>query len=121
MGALAWIAGLIVAVGFAMAGMMKLTGQEMSLRIRDHLGVGEGLWQAIGVAEILGAVAVVIGLFGDGESYEWIGLVGALGLIALMVGALMHHQRAGDQSKDMAPPAMMAVLTIIYLIAYIGR
>lgn len=115
MGVLAWIVGLVLAIGFVMAGLAKLRGIADMNATRDRLGVSESLWRAIGGLEILGAVGVFIGLLDDG-GIEWIGVLAALGLIITMIGAVVYHRRAGDPSKEMMPPVVMLVLAVLYII-----
>ncbi len=118
MGTLAWIAGLLAAVGFVMAGGMKLVGTGMAKEMAAKLGY-ENLRVLIGAAEVAGGAGVFLGLL-DGD-WEWLGLLGALGLIATMVGALFYHQRGGDEPKDMMPAVVMIVLLVLYLVGITQR
>ena len=120
MGVLAWIVGLIVAVGFVVIGGGKLMGMAMMEESRQHLKVSDGLWKAIGGLEILGAIGVFIGLLSDGDA-ELLGTAAAIGLILLVIGALVYHRRAGDAVKDMAPAAMMLVLSVLYIVFLAAR
>ena len=120
MGVFAWIVGILLIAMGVMPGSMKLRGHQVSLEIRDHLGVSENLWKTIGGLELAGAVGVFVGLLDDG-SLEWIGVVAALGSIALMIGAFVYHQRAGDGPKDMAPGGTVIVLAVLYLIGIAAR
>ena len=120
MGVLAWIVGLVLAAGFVMAGLAKLRGKADLNATRDRLGVSESLWRAIGGLEILGAVGVFIGLLDDG-GVEWIGVLAALGLIIITIGAAAHHRRAGDPPKELVPAAVMLVLAVLYVILLAAR
>lgn len=115
MGVLAWIVGLLLTAGFAMSGFGKLRGLEMMNATRDRLGVSDSLWKAIGGLEILGAVGVFIGLLSSGDA-ELVGTAAAIGLIATMVGALIHHVKAGDPAKEMAGAVVMSLLSILYIV-----
>lgn len=83
------ILAAIVAGTFAVTGGVKLFGVQASLDIRDSLDVPPGLWRVIGVFEWLGAAGVVVGL-----RYELLGLLAAIGLSALLVGAMISRVRA---------------------------
>lgn len=111
---LEWITAIILAVGFVMSGAMKLSGQKMALEMAEKLGVGN-LRMLIGGAEVLGGIGVIIGA--AVSDLEWLGVLAAIGLIALMIGAVVYHQRAGDKPKDMMPAGVMLVLAVVYIIA----
>lgn len=111
---LEWITAIILLIGIGMAGATKLMKNDMALEMADKLGYRDRM-SMIGMAEVAGAAGVLIGAISS--DLEWIGVLAAIGIILLMMGALMHHQRAGDSGKDMAPPAMMAVLAVLYIIA----
>jgi hypothetical protein len=120
MAALAWITGVILTVGFLAAGGTKLAGTQMAVDMADKLGYRDKL-QAIGAAEVAGAIGVFIGILSEGNDLEWIGLLAALGLIGMMVGAVIHHRRAGDAPKDYAPAIGMAILSVLYIVAISQR
>lgn len=120
MAALAWITGLILTVGFGMAGGMKLIGNDMAIDMANKLGYAK-LRQPIGAAEIAGAIGVFIGILSDDDNLEWLGFFAALGLIALMVGAVAYHVRAGDGPKDYAPALVLGVTAILYIVAISQR
>jgi DoxX-like family len=120
MGAVAWITGILLTLGFLASGGMKLTKQAMAVQVADRLHY-KNLMQPIGVAEVVGAIGVFIGLLSDGKGLEWLGLLGGLGLLATMIGAVFYHQKAGDPPKEMAPAIVLALLSILYLIAIMAR
>ncbi|MGI9606850.1 MAG: DoxX family protein [Acidimicrobiales bacterium] len=119
MGALAWIAGILLILLLLMAGTMKITEHEMSLDVARRLGVPDQMWTYIGGAEVLGAIGLFLGLLGG--DLEFIGLIAAVGVIALMAGALIYHQRAGDPPKEMLGPLVGLLLTILYVVAIGAR
>ena len=53
---------ILLALLFAATAAGKLTGQPMSLAMRDHLGIAAARWQQIGLLELAGAAGVLIGL-----------------------------------------------------------
>lgn len=119
MNVVAWIVGLVLTAGFMMSGAMKLMGQPMAMEMAEKLGFTK-LRQAIGGAEVAGAVGVFIGLLSDGGT-EWLGFLAAIGLIATMVGAIVYHARAGDKPKEMMPAAVMGALAVLYIVAIGAR
>ena len=113
-----WITGLILTLAFLMFGIMKLRRHPMTVDVAEKLGY-QKLQMLIGTAEVLGAVGVFIGVVTD--DFEWVGVLAAIGLVALMIGALSYHVRGGDKPKDMMPPVVMAVLAVVYIIALAGN
>lgn len=111
------ILAVMVGAGFLMAGAGRLMGQTMMAEVRVHLDVTEGLWKIIGGLEVAGAVGVLIGLAAD---LPIIGVLAAVGLIALTIGAVFYHQKAGDKPKDWLPAVVMGTLAIFYIIMRIA-
>jgi uncharacterized membrane protein YphA (DoxX/SURF4 family) len=115
------ILAMVVSAGFMAFGFMtfgfgKLADQKMRLdETRDHLGVSEGLWKAIGALEIAGAAGVLIGLL-----LPIIGVLAGIGLVAMTTGAVFYPHKAGDSYKDRIPATVMGALVIFYIIARIA-
>ncbi len=120
MGVLAWITGILLTFGFLASGGMKLTKQKMAVEVAQRLGYSN-LLVPIGAAEVAGAVGVFIGLLSDDKGLEWLGLLGGIGLLITMVGAVIYHLKGGDAPKEAAPAAVLAVLCVVYLAAIMGR
>ena len=110
---LEWITAILLVAGIGMAGVTKLTRQKMAVDTADRLGYSN-LMMPIGGAEVAGAIGVLIGALSS--SLEWVGVLAALGIVGLMVGALVYHRRAGD-SKDMMPAAVLLVVAVLYIVA----
>ncbi len=55
-----WVLRVLLAALFLFAGVMKITGAEMEVTIFDAVGLGQWLRYATGLAEIVGAVALLI-------------------------------------------------------------
>jgi uncharacterized membrane protein YphA (DoxX/SURF4 family) len=119
-GVLAWIVGLVLAIGFLTAGLGKLRGMAGTNAVRERLGVSGSPWRTVGGLEVLGAVGVFLGLLDDGN-IEWIGVLAALGLIVTMIGAVVFHARAGDPPREMVPPIVLLVLAALYIILLAAR
>jgi uncharacterized membrane protein YphA (DoxX/SURF4 family) len=113
---LEWLTGLVLTVGFLVTGGMKLVGHSMTTRMAETLGYAERR-VLIGVAEVLGAIGVFVGVITD--SLEWLGIAAGVGLVAMMSGALLYHQQIGDQPRDMVPAMIAGTLAIAYIIALI--
>lgn len=117
MAVIAWIVGLALIIMMGGSGAMKLMDHQMAQENRKHLGLTASLSKAIGGLEIAAAVGLLIGLLVD-DNAEWIGALAAIGLIFLMIGAVIYHQRAGDEPKALAPAIVVLVLAIVYLVTF---
>lgn len=111
---LEWITAILLLIGIGMAGATKIMDNPMATEMADKLGYRDRM-KMIGVLELAAAAGVLLGAISS--DVEWIGFLAAVGIILLMLGALMHHQRVGDRGKDLAPPAMMALLAVLYIVA----
>ena len=111
MNAFAWIVGVSLVVTFAAAGITKLVDLD---RARERFGYSRRQYQVIGLAEVAAAVAIVVGLMWT--KLEWVALAGAVGLCALMLGALITHARVGDEARAIAPAAGLFVLAALFLV-----
>jgi len=76
------------------AAIGKLTGAKQFVDGLEHLGVHPPVRRAIAGLEHAGAAGVIVGLW-----VEWAGILAAIGLILLMVGAVGCHIRAGDRAS----------------------
>jgi hypothetical protein len=91
----------------------KLAGAASSRAIRDSLHVGATSWRVIGVFELILVVLLVVGI--------WVpvsGVVGAAGVVVLMIGAVVVRVRAGGEQRRTGVPAD-AVVGLVALAAAI--
>lgn len=100
----------LLSVAFLGAGAAKLRRAEPVTGTLVGVGVSSGLQRAIGLLEVLGAAAVVIGLW-----FEPLGALAAAGLVAMMIGALAFHARARDTVKDSAGAMVLLVFSVAVL------
>ena len=103
---------LVLSIAFTGAGYAKVTDQPIMVKARSHLGLSAEVYRAVGMVELLGALGVLLGVFG---LFNWLGLVSALGLMALMLGALLMHLKAQDTGREFLPALSMIGLTTLYL------
>lgn len=94
-----FIAALIVSVllglAFLGAGVAKLRPAEPVTGTLETLGVTPGLQRVIGALEVLGGIGLAVGLW-----LEPLGLLAAIGLVAMMAGAILYHVKAKDSIKN---------------------
>ena len=88
----------------------KLTAQPAMQASADHFGIAWERYRLIGVAELAAGFGVLAGIF-----WPPLGVAAALGMAALLAGALVSHARAGDGAKEMAPAIGILLVTIAYL------
>ncbi len=111
------IVAVVLGVGFVMFGLGKLLDVKMMAQARQHLGLPTGLFRMIGGLEVLGGVGVLLGLH---EDLPLIGVLAAIGLIGMTIGAAAYHQKAGDSIKEWLPAVVMGSLAIFYIILRIA-
>lgn len=102
---------LVLGLAFTSAGFAKITEQPVMVKARTHLRVRPEVYRAIGVAEMLAAVGVILGVV---EALNWLGYVSAFGIMALMVAAIVLHVTAEDEIVEIVPAAVLALLAFVY-------
>lgn len=112
--ATSWLLGFILAIGFTAAGFAKVTERPMVDKTRNHLGLTSSRYQLIGVAEVLAALGVLLGLW---QPLIWVGFLAGIGLLILMVGAVAYHVRVQDHFSEVAPAIAMGFVSFLYLTA----
>ncbi len=108
------ISGIIVVLAFLAAGLAKITKQGQMVEAADRLAFSTTQFQLIGVAESAGALGVLAGLLSN--DFDALGIAAATGLVLVGFGATASHLKAGDDPKDAAGGAVLAVLAIVHII-----
>jgi uncharacterized membrane protein YphA (DoxX/SURF4 family) len=72
--------------------------------------------QLVGVLEILGATAVILGL-----AFAPLGALAAAGLTALMVLGLIVRYRIHDAPRLMVPAALLAALNAVLVVLFLSQ
>lgn len=111
----AWVLSFVLAIPFVAAGGAKLADEAGMVRGRVHLGIGGGLHRTVGLLEVVAGMAVLVATV-VGGAFDWLGFAAAVGLIALMMGAVAYHRRAGDRWADTVPALVMAAIAVLYLV-----
>ena len=110
---LEWITAILLVIIVGGIGASKLAPPETVLEQAVRLGYDK-IMRPIGVAELLGVAGVLIGA--AVTDLEWLGAAAAVGIIAMMIGAIGHHLRAGDRFENI-PAIVVIVLSVLYLVA----
>ncbi len=112
-----WIVQILLALAFAMAGIMKVT-QPID-RLETRMGwvkdIGPRGVRLIGSLEILGAIGLILPAVTG--ILPWLTPVAAICLALTMVGAMITHGRRGEYSSIGAN----VVLLILALFVVYGR
>ena len=103
---------VLVGIGFLLAGGPKLVNMKQSLQQRDHLDIVPWFWRLTGGLEILGAIALFVGIW-----YPLFAVAGGLLLAATMVGAFFTHVMRKDSFSHMLPAIVLFVLIAFLLVA----
>jgi uncharacterized membrane protein YphA (DoxX/SURF4 family) len=103
--------GITLAALFALTGTAKLAAVPAMRSAAQHLGYTTGQYRGIGALELAAAAGTVIGL-----AVRWIGVLAAIGLVVLMLGAVGEHIRHRDGAMHTAVPVVVAALAAAYLL-----
>jgi putative Mn2+ efflux pump MntP len=110
---LKWVTTALLVLSMGGIGGMKLVGNQTGIEQAERLGYDK-IRIPIGIAEVLAAVGVLVGAaFTD---LEWLGAASAVGIIAMMIGAIGYHLRAGDRLENI-PAIVVATAAVLYLVA----
>ena len=116
-----WIVTGLLAAMFLVAGVGKLTRTKAQLLESSAMAwaadFSPGMLKFIGAAEVAGAVGLVMpGAFGVAT---WLVAAAAIGLAALMVGAIITHLRRGEY-PNVAVNVALLVLAVFVAVERIG-
>ena len=102
-----WVLQIGAAAMFLMAAYSKLSGDEMMVQVFDKVGLGQWFRYLTGALEVVGAILLLT---------PWFSGLGALLLVAVMLGAVASHLFILGGS-----PLMAIVLLLVTAIIAWGR
>ena len=108
------LAGLMV-VAFAAAGSAKLAAVPAMRARAEHVGFSVAAYRRIGFLEVLGVLGLLVGAF-----VPIIGALAGAGLLMLLGGACIAHLRNGDGLRELAPAAVLGLVTVSFLLLAVG-
>ena len=100
----AWVIAGLLAFAFAGSGIMKLTGAEELVGNFERWGYSSGMMYFIGVAEVAGAVGLLL---------KRLRVLASAGLIVIMAGAVYTHISVGE---PFIAPLILAVLCLAVIV-----
>lgn len=105
----------LLGLAFLMAGLTKLSGQQMHVDNFDKWKLPQWFRVVTGAVELVGAVGLAAGIWIDGLT-AWAGLL----LFATMLGAVLVHIREKDSLKQSMPAAVLLLLSFIVTVVQLG-
>ena len=93
----------LVALGFAAAGLAKLFGAKPIADQFREFGLPKSAMYMVGILEVAGA---------GGIFFRSLGVLAAVGLAGLMIGAIGNHLKVHHPFSKFAPSAVLLVLSL---------
>lgn len=107
--------GIILAVAFAFTGLPMATGRPSAVEQGRHLGFSPEHYRLVGVAQLVGAVALAAGLL-----WAPLAVAAAAGFALMMVGAVVAHIRAGDPAAKVFPAVLFGLAAVATAVLFLG-
>lgn len=104
-----WILRILVALGFLLASLGKLTSNANVIQMFENWGFPDGFYLVIGILELVLAVMLLIP-----KTMK----IALLGLIVLMVGAIITHIVNDPIGQILRPIIFMLFLLGIYFLNF---
>ena len=102
-----WISTLWLALGMASTGGVQLFKLPADVEMMTRLGYPSYLLTILGVWKLLGVIAVLAPKFPVVKEWAYAGFFFA------MSGAVISHIAIGEATKEIFPPLLLLVLTVI--------
>ncbi len=106
-----WIVQILLALAFAMAGIMKASQPLDKLRkmMAWTNDVAPSLVRTVGILELLGALGLILPAIT--HIWPWLTAVAAVGLVLTMIGAVIVHIRY-KQISSIGTPIFLLLLAL---------
>lgn len=108
-----WVLAGLLAVAFLVSGLSKIVGQREAMIAKTPYveDFPQGAVRLIGVVEVLGALGLFLPAIFDVAPV--LVPLAAIGLAAVMLGAVVVHLRRGEGLAAAAPALVLAVLSAL--------
>lgn len=93
---------VVVGLVLAAAGGAKVAAVPDMRTRAAHLGFSVTSYRVIGGLELLGVAGLLAGL-----AWTPLGIAAAAALVAMMIGAVVCHLRAGDHAREVVPAVVV--------------
>ena len=104
-----WVTTILMAVMSAFAGFIYLTASPQAVEGFAHIGYPQQLRIILGIAKLLGAIALVVPGFPKVKEWAYAGFTFA------WISAFIAHYLAKDGPRAFAPLVLLVFLVISYL------
>ena len=102
-----WVATLWLSLGMLSTGIVQLIHMDEELASMKSLGYPAYLLTLLGVAKILGVIAVLLPRLPLLKEWAY------AGFFFIMSGAIFSHIAVGDEASLIFPPLLLLTLTLI--------
>ena len=108
-----WVLTSLLAVAFLASGLSKIVGQREAMIAKTPYveDFPQGAVRLIGAVEVLGALGLVLPAIFDVATT--LVPLAAIGLAAIMIGAVVVHLRRGDGLAAAVPALVLAALSAL--------
>lgn len=110
-----WIAQVVLALGFGMAGTMKATQSKEKLAASERMAwvkdFSPAVLKAIGILEILAAIGLIAPMLTG--IFPWLTPLAAVGLILTMIGAILTHLRRHENQGAMTNVVLLLIAAFV--------
>lgn len=102
-----WIATIWLSLGMVSTGIVQIIKLPEEVEAFHHLGYPSYLLSILGVAKLLGVIAILLPKFPVLKEWAY------AGFIFMMSGAIISHIVSMDAVTDILPAFLLLVLTVI--------
>ena len=102
-----WISTLWLSLGMVATGIVQIAKSEQEVNNIIHLGYPVYFLTMLGIWKILGVVAILVPKFAVLKEWAYAGFFFA------MSGAIISHIVSGDSVKEIFPPLLLLILTVV--------
>jgi uncharacterized membrane protein YphA (DoxX/SURF4 family) len=121
MSVVASLLSIVLFLAFITSGAQKIQFNPYTSAIAQRLGFSKKAYQRLGVLEVVGGTAVLVGLASErGSLLGVINIVASSVLAVMMLAAVVFHLRKGDPIKSYAFASTLFVLAILQVVCRIA-
>ena len=121
MSVVASLLSIILFLAFVTSGAQKIQFNPYTSAVAQRLGFSKRAYRRIGALEIVGAIAVLVGLASARGSLLGVINIVASGVLAVvMLLAVVVHLRAKDPFKSYAPALVLFALAVLQVICRVA-